>query len=36
MRVIVNHIPKKWHPNNKLAFMKWMKKIKNINYSKIE
>ena len=36
MRVTVNHIPKNWNYKDKISFMLWMQKIKNINYSKIK
>lgn len=36
MNTITNHIPKDWEPNDKLAFMKWMQKIKSNFYTDIK
>jgi len=36
MNLTVNHIPKGWHPHNKLAFMLWMQKIKSNHYKNIQ
>lgn len=36
MNLTINQLPKKWNPDSKLAFIKWMQKIKNIHYYKID
>jgi len=36
MNLTINHIPKNWKPNNKLAFMLWMQNINSNYYYKIK
>lgn len=36
MSLTVNHIPENWNPDDKIAFINWMQKIKSNYYHKIQ
>lgn len=36
MNLTVNYIPKNWAPGNYIAYMKWLRKIKHNEYSKLQ